>query len=441
MRLRLTGLLLLGALVIAPPAFGHATLEKASPGYRERLANGPAAVVLRFDQTVTAFPDSIVVVTAHGRIVSDESANGPDARVVLVPLRKLPKGAYTVRWHVLASDGHPVSGVFTFGVRVAAPPPTEAYGSSGPTRAEDIVRWAYFLSLALVVGGIGFALLVLGGMPPVLSKRLYRFIWLGIFATLEFGIIGFIMRAEGALQLPFGKLLYADLTPIARGTRLGDAFTAMTMGFVLVSVFVYCAWLLERAIFLWPAFILALGFASGLPFSGHQAADAGSSWATELADWIHLSAALLWVGGLIVLAACVWPLAPELRRLAFLRFSRLATVLIAALLGAGIYLSLVRLPALSDLWTAGYGRVLLVKIALVSVALLWGAFHHFFGRPALLRDDGASGWPSRLGRTLIGEASVAMAILLLAAILVDSKPPPQPAKVPAQAARAVGSAP
>ena len=178
MRLRLTGLLLLGALVIAPPAFGHATLEKASPGYRERLANGPAAVVLRFDQTVTAFPDSIVVVTAHGRIVSDESANGLDARVVLVPLRKLPKGAYTVRWHVLASDGHPVSGVFTFGVRVAAPPPTEAYGSSGPTRAEDIVRWAYFLSLALVVGGIGFALLVLGGMPPVLSKRLYRFIWL-----------------------------------------------------------------------------------------------------------------------------------------------------------------------------------------------------------------------------------------------------------------------
>jgi putative copper export protein len=118
----------------------------------------------------------------------------------------------------------------------------------------------------------------------------------------------------------------------------------------------------------------------------------------------------------------VWPLAPSLRRDAFVRFSRLATLLIAALLGAGIYLSIVRMPTISDLWTAGYGRVLLVKIALVSVALLWGAFHHFVARPALVR-DGPSAWPGRLGRTLLGEASVAMAILLLAAILVDSKPP------------------
>jgi putative copper export protein len=197
---------------------------------------------------------------------------------------------------------------------------------------------------------------------------------------------------------------------------------AMTMGFVLVSVLVYFAWLLDRIAFLWPAFVLALGFSSGLSLSGHQAADRGSSWATQVADWIHLSAALLWAGGLVVLAVCVWPLARELRREAFLRFSWLATLLMAALLGAGIYLSFVRLPSVSDLWTGGYGQVLLVKIALVSVALLWGAFHHFVGRPALIRDD-ASSWSARLGRTLVGEASIAMAILLVAAMLVDAKPP------------------
>jgi copper transport protein len=168
--------------------------------------------------------------------------------------------------------------------------------------------------------------------------------------------------------------------------------------------------------------LLALGFASGLSLSGHQAADAGSSWATELADWVHLSAALLWVGGLVVLAVCVWPLARELRRDAFLRFSRLATLSVAALLGAGIYLSVVRLPAFSDLWSQGYGRLLLVKIGLVAVALMWGAFHNFVGAPALAA-GGSSRWTARLGRTLLGEASVAMAILLLAAILVNSKPP------------------
>ena len=422
MRGRLLFVVALGLLALPGEAFAHASLRDPSPEYRQRLSAGPAAVVLRFDQAVTAFPDSIVVRSARGRVVSDDAANGPDARVVLAPVRSLPRGAYTVRWHVLSSDGHPVSGVYTFGVRVAAPPPTEAFGASGPTRAEDFVRWAYFLSLALVVGGLGFALLVLRGMPPALAGRLYKLIGLGIAATLEVGIIAFILRAEGALQLPFAKLLYADLTPVASGTRLGTAFMAMTMGFVLVSIFVYFAWLLDRVVLLWPAFVLALGFSSGLALSGHQAADRGSSWATELADWIHLSAALLWVGGLLVLAVCVWPLARELRRDAFLRFSRLATLLVAALLGAGVYLSFIRLPAVSDLWTAGYGRVLLVKIALVSVALMWGAFHHFVARPALVSENSAR-WPDRLGRTLVGEASVAMAILLLAAMLVDAKPP------------------
>jgi copper transport protein len=422
MRRRLLLIVALAALAVPAKVFAHATLLEPSPEYRERLTAGPAAVVLRFDQAVTAFPDSIAVRSGAGRVLSDDAVGGADARVVLVPVRSLPRGAYTVRWHVLSSDGHPISGVYTFGVRVAAPPPTEAFGASGPTLTEDFVRWAHFLSLALVVGGLGFALLVLRGTPPALAGRLYKLIGLGIVATLEVGIIAFLLRAEGALQLPLGKLLYADLTPIANGTRLGTAFMAMTMGFVLVSVLVYFAWLLDRIVFLWPAFLLALGFSSGLSLSGHQAADRGSSWATQIADWIHLSAALLWVGGLVVLAVCVWPLARELRREAFLRFSRLATLLIAALLGAGIYLSFVRLPTVSDLWTAGYGQVLLVKIALVSVALMWGAFHHFVGRPALVRDD-ASGWSARLGRTLVGEASVAMAILLVAAMLVDAQPP------------------
>jgi copper transport protein len=414
-------MLVLGLLAAPGSAFAHATLQDPAPGYQERLEHGPAAIVLAFDQAVTVFPNSVVVVDARGHPMSNEAASGPDGRVVLAPVRSLPRGAYTVRWHVLSADGHPVSGVYTFGVRVAAPPPTEAFGASGPTRAEDLVRWAYFLSLSLVVGGLGFALLVLRGVPPTVERRLYKLIGLGIVATLEVGVIGFLMRAEGALQLPFGTLLYADLTPIASGTRVGSAFTAMTVGFVFVATFVYFAWLFERAVLLWPAFSLALVFSSGLSFSGHQAADQGASVATALADWIHLSAALLWVGGLAVLALCVWPLAHELRRNAFLRFSRLATLLIAALLSAGIYLSIVRLPALDDLWTTSYGQILLVKIALVGLALLWGAFHHFIARPTL-----AKGRPTRvarLGRSLVGEASIAMGILLLAAVLVNANPP------------------
>ena len=110
-------------------------------------------------------------------------------------------------------------------------------------------------------------------------------------------------------------------------------------------------------------------------------------------------------------------------------------VLIALVLGAGTYMAIVRLPHLHDLWSTGYGQVLLVKIALVCVALLWGAFHHFFVRPRLDTTD--TGFLSRVGRSLIGESMIGVAVLLVAAVLVDSKPPPRPASAPPAAAAVV----
>src|SRR5213078_4810984 len=115
---------------------------------------------------------------------------------------------------------------------------------------------------------------------------------------------------------------------------------------------------------------------------------------------------------------------PELRRAAFLGFSRLATILIGALLLAGVYLSILRLPQPHDLWQSGYGHVLLAKLALVAVALAWGAAHKFLAAPRVSATSG------RLRRSLLGESLVGMAVLLAAAVLVDSQPPAQPPSPP-----------
>lgn len=412
------------ALALPAAASAHATLIRSTPAVQERLAGSPQLVRLTFDQSVKALPNAIRVYTAKGRLVSSETLTSPGETTIDAPVGRLPRGAYTVRWSAVSADGHVIAGVFTFGVRHRAPPATEAFGASGPTTEEHVVRWLYFLALALLAGGLGFRLLVLSGpLGPAAERRFYRVLAVGAVGAIEMGIVAFLLRAEDALQLPFGKFLYGDLTPIAGGTRFGTAFVAMTLGFAFVSALVFLAWLTDRTWLLWPAFALALSFASGLSLSGHSAADAGSSWLSQLADWAHLAAASLWVGGLVQLAFVVWPLEPELRRRAFLRFSRLASVLIVVILSAGIYLSILRLPRLDDLWTERYGQVLLVKLALVSLALLWGAAHHFLVRPALER-----GAPlfARLPRSLAGESAVGMAILLVAAVLVDSKPPPQP---------------
>jgi copper transport protein len=252
--------------------------------------------------------------------------------------------------------------------------------------------------------------------------------------VIEIGILAFMLRAEDALQLPLVDFLYGDLSSLANGTRFGAAFVAMTLGYALAAAFLYLAWLTGRRGLLWAAFLVGLAFASGLSLSGHSAADAGHSWLSELADWVHLSAATLWVGGLVQLFAVVWPGAPELRRRVFLGFSRLATVLVGLLLAAGTYLSVLRLPHVHDLWRTGYGHVLLVKLSLVALALAWGAAHRFLVAPRLEHDVGGAAFGAKLGRSLLGEGAVAMAVLLLAAVLVDSKPPPQSLPPPPAAA-------
>ena len=414
------GLLL--AVCLPAQAFAHASIQGSSPGPRERLDRPPREVAIFFDQSVKVFPGGVHVYDMKGHELAYGLRTRDDGRTLVAGVRPLDKGAYTVRWQALSADGHKVAGVFTFGVGVAAPPPSEAYGAQGPTRAADVVRWLFFVSLALLIGGIGFRVLLLDRpLSPTLERRFRAVPFVGAVAAIEVGIVAFLLRAQDALQLPFATFLYGDLSPFAYGTRFGLAFVVMTLGLAVVTALLFLEWLTDRSVILWPAFGLSLLLASGLSLSGHSAVDRGASTWSQLADWAHLVAASLWAGGLVMLLI-VFLSAPDLRRPAFARFARLAPVLIAVLVAAGTYLSVLRLPSLDDLWTTGYGQVLLVKLALVAVALAWGAVHHFLVEPRLDRP----GVLSRMPRSLAGEAAVGMAVLLLAAVLVNAAPPPEP---------------
>jgi copper transport protein len=406
-----------GAILLPASAFAHASLRAENPRFGQRMHDSPPLVALRFDQVVDALPRGIVVLDRKGRNRAGV-VRVRGERTLYAPLARLPRGPYTVRWRAMSLDGHVVSGVYTFGVGMPAPSVEGAVGAGGPTTVEHVVRWLWFVAIAVLVGGLGFRLLVARGpLPP----RFYLVTGIGAVATLEIAIIAFLLRSEDALQLPFADFLYGDLSPVADGTRIGEAFVVMELGFALVAALLFLAWLTDREELLWPAFLLGLAFASGLSLSGHSA----SSTAASFADWVHLASASLWVGGLVQLVAVVWPCAPELRRATLVRFSRLAIGCVAALVGAGIYLSVLRLPHLHDLWRSGYGHVLLVKLALVVSALAWGGVHRLRvrGRP---EDAG-------LGRSLAGESAVAIAVLLAAAFLVESKPPPVSPQPPAAA--------
>lgn len=423
---------LLAALAVPAVASAHATLRSTTPKFGTELQAGPRTIRFHFDQQVRVLPGTFKVLNVNGRnFAGSVRADGIN---LYLRVRPLPRGAYTVRWQAISADSHVVTGVWTFGVGVPAPAIADAYGAGGPTTTEHIVRWLWFLALALTIGSLGFRLICLRGLavPQALERKIAVAAGLGVVVALQVGIAAFSLRSEDALQLSFGKFLYGDLSPIA-ATRFGQAFVVMTLGFAVVLALLYLSWLTDRVALLVPAFVLSVAFTAGLSLSGHDAVDAGSSWSTELADWAHISGASLWIGGLATMVALVWHGAPEIRREAFFRFSRLAMVLVAVVLAAGVYLSIVRLPHLSDLWREGYGQVLLVKIGLVLVALAWGGLHHYVVRPRLAKGD--DGFARRVGRSLLGESLVGMAVLLVAAVLVDSKPPaPQPAQQPAAAA-------
>jgi uncharacterized membrane protein len=110
-----------------------------------------------------------------------------------------------------------------------------------------------------------------------------------------------------------------------------------------------------------------------------------------VADWAHLLGAAVWVGG-IVLVALAW--APALRsgtamRLAVARhvlapFGRVALPAFCVVVVAGVVNAAVELGAVSDLWQTAYGRVLLVKVALVGAIAAASYGHAQRLRPRLL---------------------------------------------------------
>jgi copper transport protein len=410
------------ALVVPAAASAHATMKEATPAEQGRIEAPTDDVTLRFDQSVVAPADAIVVLGADGRNHVREITQSRSDTLVHAHLEGLVKGeAYTVRWRIVSADGHVATGVFTFGVGVDAPPPTEAVGSSGMTWRDDVARWALFASLALMIGVVGIRLLVLPrGVDARVERRVHLLGTLGAFLALNAGIAGFVIRSANALQVSGVDLLYADLSPFAESTRFGTAFMVTTLGFGVCLTILVVAWVLDEPRLRWPAFLLAVTLVWGYPLSGHQATEPNATALGEIADWVHLVTAMLWVGGVLTLALVVWPLAPDLRRAAFLRFSRIAVVLIGVLVVAGTVVAIERLPEVADLWQTSYGVTLLVKIGLVLVALAWGGFHHTFVRPRLERGE----MPRGVGRSLLGESAVAMTVLLAAAVLVNGAPPP-----------------
>ena len=356
---------LLAAAAGAPEAWAHARIVSTTPGDGDVLASAPKRVTIRFDDTVRVLGGTTVVGNSDKRAVTagKPSASG---RVVTIPLRKLRDGDYTVRWSVLSDDGHTIDGVFAFAVGAGRAPPTAALSAGGTNLTRTVIsRWFFFAGLLVAVGVALFmplawrpALRAAGAEPDE------RVLWPLAFA-------GFFLAFLGASTL----IPHHD----PGTTRFGLAYEVGGIVAVVgatLSAIAFVDRRLGRG-----AFVCALALLPIPSVAGH-ALDRGQ-WPRPLnvaADILHVGAAAVWIGGLLALAIglprAARKLSPE-QRARFTaalvpRLSAIALVSVAVIAATGLIRALSELSAVSQLWSSGYGRALLVKTGLLALLVSLG---------------------------------------------------------------------
>ena len=408
---------LFAAAAAAPPAWAHARLVSSTPADGDVLASPPRQVTIRFDDTVRARGGTTVVANSDKRSVV---AGKPRARgrVLTIPLQKLRDGDYTVRWSVLSDDGHTVDGVLAFAVGYGRAPPSAALSAGGTGLTRDVIsRWLFFAGLLVAVG---VALFVpLAWWPALRSAGAdedERALW-------PLAFVGFLMAFLGA----------SSLLPHhgAGTTRFG--LTYEIGGIVAVVGATMSAISLVDRRFGRGAFVCALGLLPIPSVAGH-ALDRGG-WPRPLevvADILHVGAAAVWIGGLLALAVALPRASRRLSReqrplfAAALvpRLSALALVSVLVIAVTGLIRAFSELSAVSQLWSTGYGRALLVKTALLVavVALGWVNRSRLIPRLRL----------GALRRNVVAELVLLAGIVTAVAFLTDLAPGRQLARAVAR---------
>lgn len=136
LRTAMTGAILALVAVFALPtaASAHDQLVSSDPAADAQLDTAPTVVTLEFSAAIMDTGLAMTVVDADG---TDHLVDEPvaDGTTVTATLDTLPAGGYQVRWRVVSSDGHPISGYVPFTVGDAEPLPTPTAGEG--TTADD----------------------------------------------------------------------------------------------------------------------------------------------------------------------------------------------------------------------------------------------------------------------------------------------------------------
>jgi copper transport protein len=402
------------AACCASQASAHANLVSTSPRDGVDFASPPKEVRVRFDDPVTVGPGNAVVAAGRRSVLAGAPRVARGGRELVLPLKGLGNGDYSVRWAIVSDDGHFESGSLAFRVGpqqlgVGGPRSVLAAESGDPSGGDVFARWL-FLGGILVAGGVVLSRLLVSRAGARQAA-----------ATILLALSGVVIGGIWLLQLtPGGATRFAQVTAAAvLVAAVGAAATALSFVYPRLQTVATGA---------------SLALLAAPTLAGHAFRAASVRPLSVVADLVHVVAAAFWVGGLVQLVAVVSTAEdPGAAR----RFSRLALPAVVLIALSGLARALVELTSISQLWSTGYGRTILVKTALlVLLIVLAASSRHWIGSPR------------RMLRTVSAELAVLALVVGAVAVLTTLRPGrdanPEPlavaaAEVAAAPARPTGS--
>lgn len=383
------------ALVTAGRASAHAALMATNPAANAVVASAPRQVVLDFGEGVGLLDDSVRVFGPAGERVDDGRplrVGGNAAEVGVLLTGALPHGTYTVAWHVISADTHPVAGAFVFSVgsasRHAAAPTAASPNASAAGILYGCGRYLDYTGYAVLVGVSAFVLLCRPGAAA--RRSLLPLLRVGWWSMVLATVALLTLRGPYASEQGPGRALSVS---VLRGTLGTTAGIALLIRLLLLAAAYPLLRLLTRgcgpgsagragrgirrgeAGLSGATVVLAVGLASTWSLAEH--ASVGIEVAAAIPfDILHLVAMACWLGGLSALVTMLWRAPAEERAdtRAVSRFSAVALASVAVLVLTGVYQTWRQTGSWDALVATAYGRWLLLKVYGVLV-MLTAAFY------------------------------------------------------------------
>jgi copper transport protein len=440
------------ALALVRPAAAHATLVRSFPAAGAALDTAPPSIVLEFSEALDPSFSRAQLFDSANQLIEPGpgQVDTQQPTVLRLTIPDLAKGSYTAIWRVRsAADGHITEGSLPFGVGMPAvagaliPRPGDPDPATLPPPPLDTAaRWLNYLAALFALGGPPFVLLVwrpayrraaaegadaqvLGRADAAITAFLRRMALLGGAAFLATNLFFLLTQAAAAADVPLAQAIGAPVLGLLTGVR-GLIWLARLALVVQVIVLARRLPLAggEPPRLWWIMFVIGDVALLTLSLLSHAAASSQAPLAVPL-DWLHLTAMVAWVGGLIPLAAAAsaarrqpegaLPLGPLVAQ-----FTRLALPCVVVLALTGLYSSYLHVGQVDLLPATTYGRALLIKLGLFVLLVLLGALNM---QVLARRLRGAAGQGARgLARSVRAEIVIGALVLLAVGAMTSVAP-------------------